>query len=542
LTNLLKKWLLGLLLSGLIVLPVHAQSDENILQTMTLQQKVGQMFMVTFFGFPINQDAQNLLVQWQPGAVALLPSNLGNPKQITQLTNSIQQTLLSANSIPAFIAVDQEGGLIAHLKDGFTEFPVPMLWTATNDTDLVYRVGQAMAQEMLAVGINMNLAPVTDVNTNPDNPIIGRRSFGAFPEQIAPIIGAWIRGSQDVGVMATAKHFPGHGDTSQDSHVTLPVINADMERLQRVELVPFVASMQADVGAIMMAHIYFSRLETEPNLPASLSDDVVTGLLREGMGYTGIIMTDAMDMDAIDTVYSPTERALKAITAGNDLILLGAHISPQAQADAMQAVLDAVQNGTLSESRIDSSVRRILTAKAKYGLLAWQPLDPANAETRLMREPHEALITELFAEGITLVYDNADLLPISAGTLFIYPASRPSLWTSCQANGLIPLGVSQSPTDEEIAWAQTSAARANKIVVFTLNADEDEQQRRLVSAFPPEKTILVALQSPYDIETISPTGAYIVTYSPMLIGNTAICDILLGKRLANGKISVRLDR
>jgi beta-N-acetylhexosaminidase len=531
-------WVLSI--STLVAIP-QIRVDA-VLNSLTLEQKVGQMFMVTFYGYPPNEQARDLLNTWQPGAVALLPENLGTPLDITSLTNTIQQIVIDNGSVPMFIAVDQEGGMISHLEEGFTEFPAPSLWTATQDNALVYELGQAMAQEMLAVGINMNLAPVADLDTNPNNPIIGRRSWGSYPDLVAPMLTAWIQGAQDMGMLATAKHFPGHGDTSTDSHVTLPVITADIDRLRGVELVPFTSAIQVQVGAIMMAHIDFTELDDVENLPASLSPAIINGLLREEMGYSGIVMTDAMDMDAIDTVYSPIGRALRAIEAGNDWILLGANISPNAQAEAMQAVVDAVRAGTISEQRIDASVRRILIAKERFGVFDWQPLDPNTVDTRLNRMEHEALVSRLFVSGITLVKDDFGALPMPENTLFIYPATRPSLWQACQREDIQPLGVSGSPSDEEIAWATTAAQNASHVVVFTWNASTDPSQVALVNALPVEKTLVIALQDVRDIESFSQVGAYMVTYSPMLSANLAICDILLGNVSVKGTISTSLQR
>jgi beta-N-acetylhexosaminidase len=525
----------------LLLHPAQAQArtPDSILAAMTLEQKVAQMFMVTFYGRPMNEPARALISTWQPGAIALFPSNLGNPEQVAALTDDLQETLLAAGGIPAFIGVDQEGGVIAHLEDGFTTFPVPMLLTATHNPDLAYKVGAGMAAEMRAVGINMNFAPVADLNTNPNNPIIGRRSFGTDAQQVRPIVAAFVRGMQAAGVMATAKHFPGHGDTDADSHVTLPIVPHGIERLMLTELSPFLATMDAGVGTIMVAHIWYPALEPQPNLPASLSYNIVTQLLREQMGYDGLTMTDAMDMDAIDTVYSPEEAALLAIQAGHDFIVLGAHVAPDVHARTMQAIVDAVRNGQLSEDRINVSVQRILAAKERFGVLDWQPANPN--ELTALREKNTALIAEVFQQGVTIVYDNANLIPVSGTTAVIYPASQPALWAECnRRDTLIPKGVTASPTNQDIAGAAWAAREADTIIVFTQNADTDPQQQALVAALPPEKTIVVALQSPYDIQTLPAVGAYLVTYSPLKPAFAAACSVLFGDVAAQGQLSIHL--
>lgn len=518
---------------------------EAILTTMTLEQKVAQMFVVTYNGAPPNEAVRQLLAQWQAGAVVLLPSNLGNPRQITQTTNTLQETVIAAGGQPLLIAVDQEMGIIAHLKDGFTEYPVPSLLTATQDEDLAQRVGRALAQEMRAVGINMNLAPVADLDTNPRNPIINRRAFGGIPEFVMPIVRAFSQGLQAGGVLATLKHFPGHGDTAQDSHVTLPILPFNLDDLQARELVPFMGALDV-AGAVMVAHIAFPALD-DAQTPASLSQRIVTGILREGLAYDGLILPDAMDMDAIDTVYSPSQAALRAIHAGHDFILLGAHISPNAQSTAMQTVVDAVRAGDVPLARIEASVRRILRAKEALGVLDWQPLDPATAEARVNTTEHQALIPELFEKGVALAWDDAGIFPLAGDVLVVYAASRPSLWRACadvvqNTARLQPLGVSLNPSDEEVAWARTASRTADRVLVFTLNALDSPAQQRLIAALPPEKTLVVALQSPYDAGVVGGVGAFMLAYSPMLAGNAPICQTALGASPAQGRVVVELGR
>jgi beta-N-acetylhexosaminidase len=308
------------------------------------------MFMVSLYGAELTEVGRDFLQHWQPGAIALFGNNAGSPEAITTLTNAYQQTITEAGGLPLLLAVDQEGGVIAHLTEGFTTFPAPLLLTATGDPELAHAAGQAMGEELTAVGINMNLAPVADLETNPNNPIIQRRSFGSDPQLTAPIIVAFADGLQDGGVLATLKHFPGHGDTSADSHTTLPVVNHNRERLDTVELVPFQAGIEAGVEAVMVAHIWYPALEPQENLPSTLSHNVITGLLREELGFDGLIMTDALAMDAIDTSYSLEDASVLAVQAGVDLLSFGTNAGLQTQGQAIQAVVDAVR--TLWHSRL----------------------------------------------------------------------------------------------------------------------------------------------------------------------------------------------
>ena len=514
-------------------------SIEAQVATMSLEQKVAQMFMVSFYGKQLTEVEEDFLRDVQPGAVVLFGKNIESPEQVTRLTNAYQQAILKGDGIPLFVAVDQEGGLIQHLQEGFTRFPLPSLWTATQNTDLAYQVGEAMATEMLAVGVNMNLAPVADLNTNVDNPIIGRRSFGSQAELVAPILTYFIQGLQDNGVMATVKHFPGHGDTSSDSHVELPIITHSRERLNALEFVPFVSAIDAGVDVTMVSHIWFTAFDKE-QIPASLSHNIVTRLLRDEMHYEGIIMTDALDMDAIDTVYTVGGSAIQAILAGNDLIAIGAHVGTQTIDIAIADVLEAVRDGRISESQIDASVTRILTAKEKYGVLDWQALDPFTVSERLELEAHDSLVTKLFEQGVTVVGDANNAIPLQGNVAIIYPATRPTIATECAGmDGTMRYtGVSDSPSDEEISWAITASANANTVVVFTQNAIINARQQALVLAMPQDKTIVVALWDTSDMLVFPDVMGYVLGYSPMLRTTSIICDILIGRLPKQGTLPI----
>lgn len=543
--------LLALLLVTLLIAApdtaITAQTDrvETILDGMSLEQKVGQIFMVNLYGPELTQAGRDVLQVWQPGAVVLLPSNITAPGRIARLTNSYQQTITQAGGAPLFIATDQEGGLIARLREGFTIWPAPMLLTATADPELIHAVGAAMAAELRAVGVNFNLAPVADLNTNIYNPIIGRRSPGSDPGAVGLMVAQFIRGLQDAGVMASAKHFPGHGDTSEDSHVELPVLNHDRARLDAVELPPFIQAMDAGVGAVMMGHLWLPQLEPVANMPASLSQAIVTGLLRDDLGYEGIIMTDALDMDAIDTVYSPGEAAVRAIEAGNDMILIGANVGEAVQIRAMQTVVDAVRAGRLPESQIDDSVRRILSAKARFGILDWTPLDVDQAQINLdsMAATHAALVQAVFDAGVTLAYDAHELVPARGSVGVIYPANRPGARAACDSYGgdVRWLAVSDRPDEAEAARAASLARQVETIIVFTRDAYYNEAQQRLVRALPPQQTVVVALVSPFDWLRFDSIGAYVVTYSPLEPALQTACAVLFGARPARGHLVVTLS-
>lgn len=528
----------------------HAQTPlsrvDSLLASMTLEQKVAQMFLVGLYGPVINEPGRDFLRAWQPGGVVLFVSNAGTPDAVTRLTNSWQQTIVDAGGVPLFIATDQEGGQIARLKDGFTTWPVPMLLTASGNVALAYRVGQAMAEELRGVGVNMNLAPVADLYTNLGNPVIGRRSFGSEPGRTGQMLAGLIRGMQAGGILATAKHFPGHGDTDLDSHTSLPVVRYEREDLKQVEFAPFEWTIAAGVESIMAAHIWYPALDPGETIPASLSKNIITGLLRGEMNFNGLVMTDAIEMDAIDTVYSYGQASIMAIQAGVDVVAFGAHLSPESQGRAIQTVIDAVRSGTLTQERIDESVRRVLNAKQRYGILDWTPLDPTTASQRVKAHEHAEVVRELFMEGTTIAYDGGGLLPLDYGgaLTIIYPGTRPAIRRECEPYHDPAqtrwVTVSEQPSASEVNSAAQAAAAAEVVVVFTENA-QSNGQGMLVNALPQDKTVAVALFSPYDWMAFPDVGAYITTYSPLEPGVPAACAVLFGAVASTAMLPVALD-
>jgi beta-N-acetylhexosaminidase len=522
--------------------PVAAQDD--LIASMTLEQRVGQMFMVTLHGSVVTEQGAAFLRTYQPGAVVLFTSNLESPDQITRLTNGYQQTITDAGGVPLLIAVDQEGGVVARLQQGFTIFPAPVLMTAAGN-DMARRVGGTTAQELRAVGINMNLAPVADLETFRDNPIIYRRAFSNDPTLAGETIAAYVTGTQLENVLATAKHFPGHGDTRQDSHAVLQTLDLDRARLDAVELAPFRAAIEARVAAIMVAHIHYAALQPGEALPASLDPRVVNDLLRDELGYDGIIMTDALDMNAVDMTFDYREAAIRAVEAGADLLAFGPGFGAETQVQAVEAVLAAVRAGRISEARINESVARILRTKQSYGLLNWQPLDPAGATERIAAADGVGTMDALFQAGVTIAYDNADLLPVppERSVAMIFLATRYQIVDECgrYRDDIQWVGVSDAPSSDEIGWARAAAQRAETVIVWTQDAIRTPEQAALVNALPQEKTAAVALWSAYDWQTYPNVAAYMALYSPLRPAVPAACAVLFGAQPATGRLALTLS-
>lgn len=537
-----------LALSLLLLASAPLTGQEDIVSRMSLEHRVAQMFMVTLHGEVMTEVGAQFLREWQPGAISLFGANITIPEAVTELTNNFQQTITGAGGVPLLTAIDQEGGVVARLTEanGFTVFPAPVLLTAAGN-QMSFRVGAAVAQELSAVGINMNLAPVADLETNRENPIIYRRSFGNDPELSGAAIAQFVRGTQSLNVLATAKHFPGHGETREDSHGVLPILDLSRERLDSVELVPFERAMDAGVAVVLVAHISYPALDPTPNMPASLSHSIVTGLLREELGYDGLIMTDAMDMNSVDLTYNLYDAVVMAVQAGADIVTMGPSNDISVAAQAMQRIVDEVRAGSISEERINESVRRILATKERFGILDWQPLDPSTAVERVDAEAHLALLDELFRAGVTVAYDNGDHVPITPDrhVAIIFLGTRYQIQNECglyaNPDNTRWLSISDAPDDAQISAAMQLANWADTAVVWTQEAIHTPEQQALVNALPQDKTVAVALWSPDDWTTYPNVSAFIATYSPLRPAVPAACEVLFGIIPENGQLAVTLS-
>ncbi len=390
---------------------------EAMLAEMTLRQKVGQMIMPWVLGDFAPEGSANfervarMIEEQEIGGMIV---SVGTPLDVAAKLNVYQQR----SRIPLLVAADLETGAGFRLRGathlpgvhdlgGATNFPSLMAVGATDDRFLAYEMGRITALEARAVGIHVPFAPVLDVNSNPDNPIINTRSFGENPLRVADLGTCFVRGMQEHGAVATGKHFPGHGDTETDSHLALPVIRADRERLDRLELSPFRAAVEAGMGAIMTAHIALPGITEESRLPATLSRNVLTGLLREEWGFEGIVFTDAMDMNAIDQLYSREEAAVRAVLAGADVLLMPP--SPEA---AIRGVMDAVLSGRIPEERIDASVRRLLLLKEQLELHRERTVDLEAVHRTVGIPAHTDRAREVAERSLTLLRNERGILPL----------------------------------------------------------------------------------------------------------------------------------
>ncbi|UOQ83615.1 beta-N-acetylhexosaminidase [Gracilibacillus salinarum] len=338
-------------------------SISDVVAEMSLHEKIGQMILAGVSGTTLDADTQNLITEQQIGGFIFYANNLETPKQTVQLINQIKRKNES-NRLPLFLSVDQEGGEIERLPGELIPFPTNQEIGESNNKQFSYQVGVLLGQELNAFGFNLDFAPVMDVNSNPDNPIIGNRSFGDNPEVVSKLGVETMKGIQSQDIISVIKHFPGHGDTSVDSHLQLPTVNKEMAELEQLELVPFERAIANGADVVMAAHILLPAID--PEYPSSMSRAVITDMLREKLAFDGVIMTDDMTMKAITDNYSIGEAAVQSVKAGNDMLLI-AH-GYNNVVEAIEQVTEAVQQGDISEERINESVKRVIQLKRKYEL------------------------------------------------------------------------------------------------------------------------------------------------------------------------------
>ena len=375
---------------------------DSIMKNMSVDEKIGQLFMIQAYS---NKDKthedfiSNMITKYHVGNIIFMQ---GTPEKQVALNNKYQ----GLAKVPLLVGFDGEWGLDMRLKNTY-RFPWNMTLGAIQDTVLLQEVGKRIGEHCKRVGIHMNFAPVVDINTNPNNPIIGNRSFGENKENVTQKAQAFVKGMQGAGVLANAKHFPGHGDTETDSHLTLPTVNFDEQRLNSIELYPYKKLFEGGVASVMTAHLSIPALETNPKLPSSLSKNVVTNLLQNKLGFEGLVITDGLNMKGAANYSTSAEIDLAAILAGNDLLLI-----PQDVPGSVKLIKKAIQEGKLSEERLNRSVKKILKAKYMVGLNKYKSIMTEHLSKDLNSPYDEVLYRKLIKNSITVLKNNEDILPI----------------------------------------------------------------------------------------------------------------------------------
>jgi beta-N-acetylhexosaminidase len=525
---------------------------------MSLEEQIGQLFVVGFPGPTVTPEIADLIQNYHVGGIVLFSRNLHDIHQIRQLTHDLQMLAQKAgHRYPLLISIDQENGMVRRFGDSTTIFPGNMTLGAIASTQLTREVAQVTGIELKALGINMNLAPVADVNNNPENPVIGVRSFGEDPHKVAQLLTAMLEGYRDAGIITCLKHFPGHGDTATDSHLALPSIPYPLERLEQLELIPFQRGIEAGADSIMIAHLYLPALmPADAILPATISSHIVRDLLRTKLGYTGIIITDCLEMKAVAATIGIETGAVLAIQAGNDLILVS-H-TYEHQKGSIQAVKQAIDTGQLARQSIQEASERVRQLKAR--MLSWNTLPSADQLSIISTESHQQLRDTAYALSTTVVRDQQHLLPIQLSdqqkilVLTIQPdAYTPAADKSDPSNIFVEQIRQRHSQVEEITIIPKTIMEVlpgidrtirnfAMIIIVTVNANRDHDQRNFVQHVLKlgKPTIGLAVYNPYDLLAFPELGTYVVTYEYTAPALTAAVRVLCGELPAQGKLPISL--
>jgi beta-N-acetylhexosaminidase len=536
---------------------------ETTLASLTPDEKIGQLIIPAVVGMFLGQDSETFqqirrdITEFHVGGYHMLGdvSMRHEPAGVALLLNHMQRL----SKLPLWITADFEGG-VGLRYIGATRLPRAMAMGATSNEEMAYLAGRVAAEEARAIGFHVNFYPVVDVNNNARNPIINIRSFGGSPEMVSRMARAYIRGSQSAGVMATAKHFPGHGDTSVDSHLELPSIDVDRARLDKIELPPFRAAVEEGVGGVMSAHIALPRIESE-NLPATLSQKVLTGVLRGELGFGGVIFTDAMNMKGVAAHYPEGEAAVRAIKAGADIVLYPPNVEK-----AFTALKQAVESGEIPQSRIDESVRRVLAAKAKLGLDKNRFTDLEKLDKVLGSNEHLGSARQIIENAITLVRDKRNVLPLKIAAdqkvLFVSMVDNSAGWLDNRPGrafheGLMArnvqttnVNVSNRTSPAEFDLIKKLAALSDVIIVngfirvsaFKGSIDMTEGEIELLRHFSAGQKpfVFVLYGSPYLLTFVPELPTYILAYEYYPAAEEASLRAVLGEIPFKGKLPVEL--
>ncbi len=379
-------------------------------QNLSQDEKLGQLFIVALYtnkGEDYISNVRNIVNNEKIGGLILMQDDAARE---INLVNEFQ----SKSKVPLMIGMDAEWGIFQRIATAH-KFPWAMTLGAIQDKNLIAEMAAKIAEDCKRMGINWDFAPVVDVNTNPNNPIIGNRSFGSEVTNVVNSALAYSNGLQDHNILAAIKHFPGHGDTNTDSHLDLPVVSHDLKRLNEIELAPFKTLMDKGIGGVMVAHLYVPALEKEKGIPASISKNIITGLLKEKYGYKGLIITDALNMGAVAKRYKPGELDALAFKAGNDIMLFSDGVK-----EGKRLIQLAIDKKEISQNRIEESVKKILLTKYFLGLNEYRPRNPENINEDLNNQSHQILVENLYSNALTLIKDEKKLLPLNCKETYYY--------------------------------------------------------------------------------------------------------------------------
>ncbi len=383
---------------------------DKTYNSLSQDEKLGQLFIVALYtnkGEEFINQIRNIVKNDKIGGLILMQDDAARE---INLVNEFQ----SQSKVPLMIGMDAEWGVFQRIAKAH-KYPWAITLGAIQDKNLITEMSAKIAEDCKRMGVNWDFAPVVDVNTNPNNPIIGNRSFGSDVGNVINSASAYANGLQDNRILAAIKHFPGHGDTDKDSHLDLPVVSHNLERLEKIEIAPFKALMNKGIGGVMVAHLYVPSLENEKGIPASVSKKIVTGLLKEKLGYKGLIITDALNMGAVANKFKAGELDAMAFKAGNDIMLFSQDV-----ATGKKLIQKAIDNGEIQQNRVEESVKKILLTKYYLGLNQYNNINPVNVNEDLNNASHSALVQKMYANALTLIKDDKKLLPLDCKETYYY--------------------------------------------------------------------------------------------------------------------------
>ena len=506
---------------------------DSFYAKLSMDERIGQLYIVALY---TNKDqnhisgVRKLVEQEKIGGIILMQDDA---EQEIALVNEFQKK----SRVPMLFGMDAEWGLYQRIKTAH-KFPWAMTLGAIQDNNLVYEMASKIAEDAKKMGIYWNFAPVVDVNTNPKNPIIGNRSFGSDVQNVIAKSLAYAQGLQDNGVLAAIKHFPGHGDTDVDSHLDLPVVKHSLERLNKIELAPFKALMDKKIGGAMIAHLYVPQLEKGKNIPASISYDIVTNLLKNKFRYEGLVITDALNMNAVAKKYPAGELDLRAFKAGNDVLLFSQDVPT-----GKKLIKEAIQKGEISEKRLEESVKKILKTKYLLGLQNLRPLSSEGINNVLNNDSHAKISEKLYANALTLLKDEKQLFPLREKEVYYLPLEEASHEAFLQE-------LSKEIKVKKISFKEIQSIPENVVVIIGLHKDNStaykpyrvswESKRLINQVKSRNKVILNVFGSPYALQDVDISGisSVLVSYENNPLSMKATAEAYLGKQKINGRLPV----
>ena len=510
---------------------------DKTYSSLSQDEKLGQLFIVALYtnkGEDFINNVRNIVINEKIGGIILMQDDAARE---INLVNEFQ----SKSKVPLMIGMDAEWGLYQRIATA-RKFPWAMTLGAIQDKNLIKEMSAKIAEDCHRMGINWDFAPVVDVNTNPNNPIIGNRSFGSEVQNVVNSAMAYSNGLQDNNILAAIKHFPGHGDTNTDSHLDLPEVSHDLKRLNEVELAPFKALMDKGIGGVMVAHLYVPSLESAKGIPASVSKNIITGLLKEKFGYKGLIITDALNMGAVAKRYKPGELDALAFKAGNDIMLFSDGVK-----EGKRLIQLAIDNKEISQNRVEESVKKILLTKYFLGLNQYEPKNPENINADLNNDSHKQIVQKMYSNALTLLKDDKKLLPLNCKETYYYvPLEEAPYQTFLDTMNLNTTLIVKKPSE-------ISTIPANSKVIVAFHKDNstaykpykisDSSKKILSDLSKNQNVILNVFGSAYALKDvdISKVSTVLVAYENNDDSMTATAKALNGKTKIWGRLPVLVN-